>query len=222
MADAENEAGGADPAEPEPDIDHLLDHLEELEETVDNPEEREQVRRTMSVARRIPGSRMLEKRIQKYTTRDMAEAFVGGILVAMPMLVEDGIFEIAEWFLETTVAGVPVYLVGNVVFIVLLTIGLIYWSDIREVQITNPIFGVVPRRLVGVLGVSFVTAVFLMVLWGRLLAGDPESSLEVFARVTVVWAAAAFGGALGDILPGESRGHDIIVDNLDEIVNPNE
>lgn len=222
MADAENEVGSADPEEPESDIDHLLDHLEELEETVDNPEEREQVRRTMSVARRIPGSRMLEKRIQKYTTRDMAEAFVGGILVAMPMLVEDGIFEIAKWFLETTVAGVPVYLVGNVAFIVLLTIGLIYWSDIREVQITNPIFGVVPRRLVGVLGVSFVTAVFLMVLWGRLLAGDPESSLEVFARVTVVWAAAAFGGALGDILPGESRGHDIIVENLDEIVNPNE
>lgn len=146
----------------------------------------------------------------------MAEAFVGGILVSLPMLVEDGVFEIARWFLQTTVAGVPVFLVGNVAFIVVVTIGLMYWSDIREVQITNPIFGVVPRRLVGVLTVSVLTAVFLMVLWGRLLAGDPEGPLEVFARVTVIWAAAAFGGALGDILPGESRGHDIVVENLDE------
>ena len=217
----DTDCGDADGEPPDdPDLDHLLDRLEELEETVDNPEEREQVRRTLQVARRIPGHGMLGKRIQKYTTRDIAEAFVGGILLSLPMLVEDGVFRIAEWFLSRTVAGVPVFLVGNVVFVVLLTIGLIYWSDIREVQITNPIFGFIPRRLVGVLGISFLTSAFLLVLWGRHLAEDPAGALEVFARITVVWSAAAIGGALGDILPGESRGHDIIVENLDEIVGP--
>lgn len=220
MSDTEPDGGAGPPAEP--DIDRLLDHLEELEETVDNPAEREQVRRTMQVARRIPGHRILEERIQKYTTRDLAEAFVGGILLSLPMLVEDGIFTIAEWLLATTVAGIPVFLVGNVTFIVLLTIGLIYWSDIREVQITNPILGIVPRRLVGVLAVSFLSSALLFALWGRHLEVESANTLDVFAPITVVWAAAAFGAALGDILPGESRGYDITVENLDEIVGPDD
>ena len=219
----DTELGDADDGPPtDPDIDHLLDRLEELEETVDNPEEREQVRRTMQVARRLPGSGRLGERIQKYTTRDVAEAFVGGILLSLPMLVEDGVFVIAEWLLATTVGGIPVFLASNIAFIVLLTIGLIYWSDIREVQITNPILGFIPRRLVGVLAISFFTSAFLFVLWGRHLEAESASALDVLAPITVIWAAAAFGGALGDILPGESRGHDIIVENLDEIVGPDD
>ena len=202
----------------EPDVEYLMEHLERLEETVDAPEERDQVRRTMRVARRISTPDHLERRIRKFTTRDVAEAFVGGILLSLPLLVEDGVFEIAEWFLETTVAGVPVVLVANVAFIVVLTTGLIYWADIRDVQVTNPLFGVIPRRLVGVLLVSFLTAAFLLVLWGRHLGDDPASTLEIFGRVTVIWAAAAFGAALGDILPGESRGYDLVVENFDEIV----
>lgn len=218
MSTTDADTGSTDEYTPpdDPDIDYLLTHLEKLEATVDEPEELEQVRRTVKVARRIPDSRALEQRIQKYTTRDMAEAFVGGILLSLPLLVEDGVYEIAEWFLETVVAGVPVFLVANVTFVVMLTVGLLYWSDICDVRITSPIFGVVPRRLLGVLAISFLTAVFLVILWGR--HADAGSTLEVVARMTVIWAAAAFGAALGDILPGESRGYDLVVENLDEIV----
>ncbi|WP_306058466.1 DUF2391 domain-containing protein [Natronococcus wangiae] len=200
-----------------PDVDRLFEELEELEGLVDDPAEREQVRRTMRVARRIPGLNALEGGIGKYTVRDVAEAFVGSILLALPMLVEDGVFVIAEHLAASTVSGVPIFLVANVLFIVLLTTGLIYWTDIREVSVTNPIFGFVPRRLIGVLGISFVTAAGLMVVWGRLFADDP-STAEAFARITVVWAAGAFGAALGDILPGESDGYDVTIDTIDEIV----
>ncbi|WP_049926504.1 hypothetical protein [Halopiger goleimassiliensis] len=203
----------------DPDVDYLMHRLETLEETVDEPDEREEVRRTMSAARRLAHVGGFEERIQKFTGRDVAEAFVGGIAFSLPMLVEDGVFEIARWFLQTTVAGVPVFFVANVAFVVFLTIGLIYWSDIRDVQVTDPLFGVIPRRLVGVLAVSFLTATFLLFLWGRHTADDPAGTLEVLSRITVVWSAAAFGAALGDILPGESRGHDLVLENIDEIVS---
>lgn len=217
VSDGDVSAGAADS---KPDIDRLLEQLEQLEETVDDHDERAKVRETMRTARRIPGSGFVGKHISKYTTRDMAEALVGGILLALPLLVEDGVFQIARWFLSTTVWGIPVLLVGNVTFIVLLTIGLVYWSDIREVQVTNPILGFVPRRLVGILTVTFLTSAFLFVFWGRHVANQPASTLELFSSITVVWAAAAIGGALGDILPGESKGHDIIIENLDDIIAP--
>lgn len=213
----EGESGTAKSLPAETDVSHLLDHLEELEETVDDPDERAEVRHAMRIARRIPGNGLVRDGIRKYTTRDVAEGFVGGILLSLPLLVEDGVFEIAEWFLETTVAGVPVFLAGNVAFIVLLTIGLLYWSDFRDVRITEPILGIVPRRLVGVLLVSLLTATFLLVLWGRHAEEDP-TTMEVVGRITVIWAAAAFGAALGDILPGESDGTDLTVDNLDQII----
>ena len=212
--------GGVTPTEvpAEPDMDHLLDRLENLEELVDDPEERKQVRETMSIARRIPGLTAVENGIKKYTARDMAEAFVGSILLSLPLLVEDGVFEIAEHFVANTVGGVPVFLVSNILFVIVLTIGLLYWTDIREITVSKPLFGVVPRRLVGVLSISFLTAAGLMILWGRIYEDDP-TTLEAFGRITVIWAAGAFGAALGDILPGESAGHDVTIENLEEIVS---
>lgn len=200
------------------DIDQLLTELETLKETVDDPTEREQVREAMKVAQNLPRTERAKRRIKKYTTRDVAEGFVGGILLSLPLLVEDGVFEIAEWFLETVVFGIPLFLVANIGFIMLMVYGLLYWSDIRNVKDPNPILGVIPRRYVGVLLISLVTAAFLLVLWGRHVEEDPASTLEVFGRVTVIWAAAAFGAALGDILPGESRGHDVVLENINEIV----
>lgn len=205
----------------EPDMDQLMDRLEQLEGLVDDPRERQKVRETMSVARRMPVLDAVERGIKKYTARDMAEAFVGSILLSLPLLVEGGVFEIAAHLAETTVARIPVFLVSNVLFILLLTIGLLYWTDIREVTISKPIFGIIPRRLVGVLLISFLTALGMMAMWGRLYAEDP-TTVEAIARVTVVWAAGAFGAALGDILPGESAGHDVTIKNLDDIVLPEE
>ncbi|MFP4175576.1 MAG: DUF2391 domain-containing protein, partial [Halobacteriales archaeon] len=171
--------------------------LEELGETVDDQEERDQVERAIAAVEALP----FGKTIEKYTTRDIAQAFVGSIVFSMPFLVEDGVYEIARHLLET-----PVYLVANFVFVFLVAAGLLYWSDIRDVRVHRPIFGVVPRRLLGVLVVSFLTATLTMALWGRL---NGTTASVAFARISVVWTAASFGAALGDILPGQSTGEDV-------------
>jgi uncharacterized membrane protein len=185
-----------------PSVDAVLDHLEDLENTVDDPEEREEVRHAISLVESLP----LGGRIEKYTTRDMAQAFVGSILFSVPLLVEGGVDEIAAHFLASTLGGMPVFFVGNVLFSVFLTGSLIYWADIRDVRVHKPLFGFVPRRLLGVLVIALLTSAFTMTLWGRVEWSEPAVAVS---RVTVVWTVASFGGALGDILPGESDGEDI-------------
>ena len=80
------------PSSSQTDIADILEQLDELEAFVSSSEERKEVRRTKRMLKRVPGS----KRIKKYTSRDVAEGFVGGIIFSLPLLVEDGVFEIAE------------------------------------------------------------------------------------------------------------------------------
>ncbi|EMA57804.1 hypothetical protein [Halorubrum lipolyticum] len=198
----------------DPDINDLLAKLDALSDTVDEGHEREKVRQTISLVERMPGSSAFTTRITKYTSRDMAEAFVGSVLFALPLLVEGGVFEIATWFAAVTPGGVPVFLLAHVGFVLVMTAGLLYFADFRQIEISHPILGVVPRRYAGTLLVSLVTSAFMLSLWGRLHEGDP-TALERVSRVAVVWSAAAFGAGLGDILPGESQGADLSEIDLD-------
>lgn len=190
-----------------PDINDLLDRLDALEESVDDEHERQKVRQTITLVERMPGSEAFTKRVRKYTTRDIAESFVGSIVFALPLLVEGGVFEIATYFAETRILHVPIFFVANLAFVVILTTGLLFYADFRNVVVHDPLFGLVPRRLVGVLSVALVTTLLMMVMWGRHVEGDP-TTFETVGRLSVVWSAAAVGGALGDILPGESKGRD--------------
>lgn len=214
--DDKRERGSESPPE-DIAVNDILDQLKSLEETITTSEQREELHRTRRMLKRMPGGEELEERITKYTTRDIGEAFVGSIIFALPLLVEDGVFEIAEHLLEFLVVGIPVFLIANVLFVIALTAGLIYAVDVREVKISNPILGFLPRRLVGVLTISFLTAAGLMLMWGRTFADDP-TNIEVLSRITVIWVAAALGASLGDILPGESKGTDLTISNLDELV----
>ncbi|MDZ7688872.1 MAG: DUF2391 domain-containing protein [Halobacteriales archaeon] len=183
-------------------IDAVLEHLGELENTVDDPDEQREVRHAISMVESLP----ITGAIENYTTRDMAQAFVGSILFTVPLLVEGGVEEIGAHFLESTPGGLPVFLLGNAVFAVFLTGALLYWADIRDVRVHKPLFGVVPRRLLGVLVIAFITSTFTMTLWGRVEWSEPVVALS---RISVVWTVGCFGGALGDILPGETGGEDI-------------
>lgn len=183
------------------DLEALRSRLEDLEGTVDAPHERAEVQRTIRLVDRIPSTAVGE-RIRKFTRRDIAEAFVGSTLISLPMLVEDGVFDIADHFV-----GMPLFFGLNAVLVVVVTAGMLYYAEFRNVSVHRPILGIVPRRLFAVLVVSFVTATFAMTLWGRLGGwSDPAVAL---GRISVVWTAASFGAALGDILPGESTGTDI-------------
>lgn len=191
----------------ETEMDDVIEQLDELEQTVDSAEELRELNDVRIALERLPGGEFVEKRIEKYTTRDVAESFVGSILVSLPLLVEDGVFDIADHFVGNTAAGIPFWLVGNVVFVTLVTWALLYWADFRVIAESDSVFGLIPYRVVGVLLISFSTATLLMTLWGRL--GGWNDPLLAFARIAVVWTAAAFGAALGDILPGQSGGTEV-------------
>ena len=120
---------------------------------------------------------------------------------------EDGVFDVADYFLSFQVGVFPVFFVVNTAFVLVMILLLVYWAGPQDVQMSRPILGFVPRRLVGISVVSFLTAAALMTMWGRVDAW--EDPVIAVARVSVVWTVASFGAALGDILPGESSGDDI-------------
>jgi uncharacterized membrane protein len=184
---------GPDP-DPEPDIDDLLDELEDLEETVDDPEEREQVRETIRVARKVTVPGTFGRAIRGFDRRDASEALVGSVVFGIPMLVEGGTIEIGE-FIATHPVSLVVTLLGTVVLVV----GVLYVAEIQRVEIHEPLFGLIPRRLAGVLGVSFATALVMMTVWGRV---DWTDLWLALCQTSVTFSAMALGAALGDILPG--------------------
>ena len=187
---AEGVAADDEPVE----VEDLLEELDELADLVDTPEERTQVRETRRVARRLSTPNVFGQVVRGFGRDDAAEALVGSVVFGIPMLVEDGVLGIGA-FLATH----PGFYLATVGFTISIVIGLLYVADIQDVRIVDPFFGVVPRRLVGVLAIPFVTAVALMTAWGRVDWADPWLAL---CQVTVAFVAMAIGAALGDILPG--------------------
>ncbi|QLK24800.1 TIGR02587 family membrane protein [Natrinema zhouii] len=178
-------------------IDDVYEQLETLEETVDTSDERTEVHRTMRLVDRLSHNATVGKVITGFTRKDKAEAFVGSVVIGLPMLVEDGIMSIGAHL-----ATHPALLLVNLAFTAALVVGILYVADFREVQINNPYFGLVPRRPVWVLLIAFATAAGLMTLWGRVTWDEPWINL---CQVSVVFTAMALGGSLGDILPGEAE-----------------
>jgi len=110
------------------------------------------------------------------------------------MAVEGGTQEVGE-FLATR----PAFLAASALFSLTLVVGILYIADFQDIRVHRPILGVVPRRLVGVLGVSLVTSVLLLTVWGRIDWAEPWLALS---NVLVAWVPMSIGAALGDILPG--------------------
>ena len=185
----------------------LHEGFSDLESTAEDPADRNDVDRLRERTTRATLDDAFDGRIEKYTGRDIAEAFVGSVVFSIPFLVEDGVFDVAAFFLSFRVGGLPVYLLVNAAFVLLMVLSLVYWAGPQDVRVSRPIFGVVPRRLVGIAAVSFLTAAMLTTMWGRV--GGWQDPVVALARISVVWTVASFGAALGDVLPGESSGSDI-------------
>jgi len=185
-------------------IDKVFEELDNLEEAVDTREERREVDDVRQTLEKIPSRHFVSEQIEHYTIRDVAEGFIGSALFSLPLLVEDGVFDVADHLVSVTVFGLPVWLLGNVGFILAMTWGLLYWTDFKDVRIRDPLGGFLPRRVLGVLLVSLFTATVTMTMWGR-VGGWSDTALA-FARITVIWTGAAFGAALSDILSGPSSG----------------
>lgn len=187
------------PAEPPgnetPTVSELLDELEELEEMTDDPALLDHLDDLKELASTAQGGGTFGQVIYGFDRHDVAEAFLGSLIFGIPMAVEGGTNE-AGAFVATHALNLVLSLVGTIV----LVHGILYVAQFQDVRVANPILGVVPRRLVGVVCVAFITATVLLTLWGRIdWLTDPW-----LATCTVAVAAVpmSLGAALGDILPG--------------------
>lgn len=177
-----------------PAVDDLLDELELLEQTVKSDEARSKVRETIEMARELDTGGTFGKVISGFDRHDAAEALVGSVVFGIPMVIESGTLEAGAY-----VATHPVYFIGTVVAGIGLVIGLLYFAELQDVRITNPIFGVIPRRLLGVVTIAVLTATVMMTGWGRVDWADPWVAT---CQISVCFLGMAIGAALGDILPG--------------------
>jgi hypothetical protein len=175
-------------------VDDLLDELEVLERSVQSDANRDRVRETMRLARDLDTGPTFGRVITGFDRHDAAEALVGSVVFGIPMVIESGTLEAGVY-----VSTHPAYFVGTLCFGISLVVGLLYVAEVQEVRIVDPIFGVIPRRLLGVLTIAAATAVVMMTGWGRVSWTTPWLAT---CQVSVCFVGMAIGGALGDILPG--------------------
>jgi uncharacterized membrane protein len=175
-------------------IEALLDELDELVDTVDSPAERERVREAIRLARDVEQPTVFGRVVYGFDRSDVAEAALGALVFGIPMAVESGTLEVGAF-----VAANPPYLLGTLLAAVAIVVGVLYVADIQDVRVKTRYLGLVPRRLVGELLTSYVTAAVLMVLWGRVPLGDPWLAV---CQISVAFFPMAIGASLGDILPG--------------------
>ncbi len=96
-------------------------------------------------------------------------------------------------------AARPLAVEATLVAAVAVVVGIRYVSELQDVRVREPLFGVVSRRLVGVVCVAALTAVALLTLWGRVDWARPGVAV---ATCAVAFVPMAIGAALSDILPG--------------------
>lgn len=178
-----------------PTVSELFDELEELEEMTDDPTVLDHLDDLMELAGDVQEGGTFGQVIYGFDRHDVAEAFLGSLLFGIPMAVEGGTNE-AGAFIATHVGYFLLSVIGTLV----LVYGILYVAEIQDVRISNPIFGIIPRRFAGVLGVAFVTATLILTIWGRVdWTADPWLAIST---VTVAVVPMSIGAALGDILPG--------------------
>lgn len=178
--------------EADPDLDDAMAELEELEDIVDSPEERAQLREaidTLDRARPRPFGRLRDT----FDRRDAGEALVGSFVFGIPMVVEEGTLEIGRF-----IAGRPVSLVVTLVLGLALVLGILRAVEFQNVE-ADLVFDLIPFRLIGILTIAFGLALVLMTTWGRV---DWSRPLVAASQVLVTGIVMAIGASLGDILPG--------------------
>lgn len=189
---AGSRSDGGFESDPQPDMDDVLDDLEELEDLVDSEAEREQVREAIRTARRADRPRAIGRFRDAFGSRDAGEALVGSFVFGIPMVVEGGTLEIGAAIADSTPTVVATGLFGVVV-----VLGILHAARFEEVE-ADLLFGFVPVRLVSILVIAAVLSVGLMTAWVRVDWAQPSVAV---AQCLVTAVVMAVGAAIGDILP---------------------
>jgi len=106
------------------DVEELVSDLSDLagEESTELDDEIQDITELLAAAH---ARGLIESGVRRLRASDAAEAFVGSVIFASPLLVEGGVFDIGEYLFSYTVAGVPVFLVLNTLFVFLVTYALL-------------------------------------------------------------------------------------------------
>jgi uncharacterized membrane protein len=185
---------GDDPDEEPPTLGDLLDELDEYEASLTDPARRERIQDIIETATEVEEPAVFGRTIVGFDRADLMEAMLGALLFGLPMMVEGGTQEVGAF-----VATHPVYLVGTLAFAVATTVGILYVAEFQDVRIYRPILGFVPRRLLGVVGVSLLLSLVMSTAWGRV---DWAAPWLAVCTCAVAFVPMTIGAALGDILPG--------------------
>jgi len=91
----------------------------------------------------------------------------------------------------------------------------LYIARFQDVRVSDPFFGFVPRRLVGVLGVSTVTATLLLTGWGRVDWADPGSRSVLWPSRSPRWPSAPpWVTSFRELSPHEATQWDFVLSAL--------
>jgi len=170
----------------------VMDDLEDLEGMVDDEEERAKVRETMQTAEEARDPGIVDRFQRGFGLRDAGEAVIGGFVFGVPMIVEGGTYEVGRF-----IANNPPRLAITILFGGVLILGILHAGEFEQVA-EDRLFGVVPLRLVGILGISVGLAVGLLTVWGQVDWSEPTVAV---GQATVVAIAMGVGASVGDILP---------------------
>lgn len=174
-------------------VEDVFDELQELEEMVDSPDERAQVRETMRALHRTRRGRVVGRLRDTFDSRDVGEALVGSFVFGMPMIVEEGTLEIGEHL-----AGSPLLLVGTVLFGFVVVYGILHAVEFEKIE-ADRVLGIVPIRLISIPAIALAMALVLMTAWGRVDWSTPAVAAGQTLLTAIVMAV---GASLGDVLPG--------------------
>lgn len=176
------------------DLTDVIDGLESLEESAESGRRKRLLRRAVR-GLRDASARPARRLVRGFGWRDLAEAYVGSFFVGISLLVEGGTLEIGAYL-----AGHPAHLAGTVVGGAGAVIALLYGTKFRRVAVVNPIFGFIPRRVVGIAAAAVSTSILLMTGWGRVDWADPRTA---WSQITFVAVIMALGAAISDLIPQE-------------------
>ncbi|MFB6169134.1 MAG: DUF2391 domain-containing protein [Haloferacaceae archaeon] len=171
----------------------IAELLEALTEATDTDEERELIKETVETDLGIDVG-LFGQVVVGFDRGDVAETLLGSVLFGIPMFVEGGTTEVGAHL-----ATSPLATAATLAFAVVAVYGIVYVSDIQDVRVTRRLFGLIPRRLAGVLLVPLVAAVVGLTVWGRVDWAVPAVAT---GSVVAAYLPMAIGAALGDILPG--------------------
>ncbi len=169
------------PLPPDEEVEELLDHLEEAEESVDSRNQRRAIRRTRWLLTHLPG-------VNRFGIDDIAQQIVGGFILSAPFVVTEEVWLLAA-SMSNLQSAITVIMVGAIGY------GTLYQAEDRDADSERGISGV-PFRFLSLLVISYASVAILAFVLDApaTFAATPQATFKAIgigAVFSVIGAATA-------------------------------